>query len=82
MTEMQLSLINFPYHETLSTIFKDYSDDFEFTANGIFRRIVPPFCPECGYPMSRNGFKTYQKGHLGEANIGRYLCGSCGKSIE
>ena len=82
MTEMQLSLINFPYHETLSTIFKDYSDDFEFTANGIFRRIVPPFCPECGYPMSHNGFNTYQKGHLGEANVGRYLCGACGKSVE
>jgi hypothetical protein len=82
MTEMQLSLINFPYSETLSTIFKDYSDDFEFTANGIFRRIVPPFCPECGYPMIHNGFNTYQKGHLGEANVGRYLCGACRKSVE
>ena len=36
MTEMQLSLINFPYRETLSTIFQDYSNDFEFTASGIF----------------------------------------------
>jgi hypothetical protein len=82
MTEMQLSLINFPYRETLSTIFEDYSNDFEFTVNGIFRRIVPPLCPECGYPMSHNGFNTYQKRHLGEANVGKYLCGACGKSTQ
>jgi hypothetical protein len=82
MTEMQLSLINFPYGKTLSTIFEDYSNDFEFTAVGIFRRIVPPLCPECGIPMSHNGYNTYQKVHLGEANVGRYLCGACGKSIQ
>lgn len=82
MTEMQLSLINFPYRETLSTIFEDYSNHFEFTANGIFRRIVPPLCPECGCPMSHNGFNTYHKGHLGEANVGKYLCGACGKSTQ
>jgi hypothetical protein len=82
MTKMQLSLINFPYRETLSTIFEDYSNDFEFTGNGIFRRIVPPLCPECGYPMSHNGFNTYQKGHLGEANVGKYPCGACGKSTQ
>ena len=82
MTEMQLSLINFPYRGTLSTIFQNYSNDFEFTANGIFRKIVPPLCPKCGYPMSHNGFNTYQKVHLGEANVGKYLCGACGKSTE
>jgi hypothetical protein len=82
MTEMQLSLINFPYRETLSTIFQDYSNDFEFTASGIFRKIVPPLCPECGYPMSHNGFNTCQKGLLGEANVGKYLCGACGKSTQ
>jgi hypothetical protein len=32
--------------------------------------------------MNHNGFNTYRKGHLGEANIGRYLCGACGKSVE
>jgi len=32
--------------------------------------------------MSHNGFNTYRKGHLGEANVGRYLCGTCGKSVE
>jgi len=82
MTEMQLSLINFPYREMLSTIFEGYSNDFEFTANGIFRKIVPPSCPECSNPMSHNGFNTYQKGHLGEAKVGKYLCGACGKSTQ
>ena len=32
--------------------------------------------------MSHNGFNTYQKEHLGEANVGKYLCGACGKSIQ
>jgi hypothetical protein len=82
MTEIQLSLINFPHREILSTILNGFSDDFEFTADGVFRRIVPPFCPDCGSPMSHNGFNTYRKRHLGEANIGRYLCGACGKFVE
>ena len=66
----------------LSTIFQDYSNDFEFTASGIFRKIEPPLCPECGHPMSHNGFNTCQKRHLGGANVGKYLCGACGKSTE
>jgi hypothetical protein len=82
MTEIQLSLINFPHHEILSTILNGFSNDFEFTADGVFRRITPSLCPDCGFPMNHNGFNTYRKGHLGEANIGRYLCGACGKSVE
>jgi hypothetical protein len=82
MTEIQLNLINFPHREILSTILKDYSDDFEFTANGVFRRITPPQCSDCGFPMSYNGFNTYRKGYLGEASVGRYLCSACGKSVE
>jgi hypothetical protein len=82
MTEIQLSLINFPHREILSTILDGFSDDFEFTANGVFRMINPPPCPDCGFPMSRNGFNTYRKGHLGKVSIGRYLCGACGKSVE
>ena len=82
MTEIQLSLLNFPHREILSTIFNDFSNDFEFTADGVFRRITPPLCPDCRFPMSHNGFNTYRKCHLGEVNIGCYLCGACGKSIE
>ena len=66
----------------LSNIFQDYSNDFEFTASGIFRKIEPPLCPECGHPMSHNGFNTCKKRHLGGANVGKYLCGACGKSTE
>jgi len=51
----------------LTMIFSDYSDEFEFTANGVFRRVVPPVCSECGMPMIRNGFNIYCKGHLGKA---------------
>jgi hypothetical protein len=82
MTEIQLSLINFPHHETLSSILNGFSNEFEFTADGVFRRIAPPLCPNCESPMSHNGFNTYRKRHLGETNIGRYLCGACGKSVE
>ncbi|KUG17806.1 mobile element protein [hydrocarbon metagenome] len=32
--------------------------------------------------MSHNGFNTCQKRHLGGANVGKYLCGACGKSTE
>jgi len=82
MTEIQFSLINFPHRKILSTILKDYSNDFEFTANGVFRRATPPQCPDCGFPMNYNGFNVYRKGHLGQASVGRYLCGACGKSVE
>ena len=82
MTEIQLSLLNFPHLEILSTILSDFSNDFEFTANGVFRMINPPPCPDCGSSMIHNGFNTYRKGHLGKANVGRYLCGTCGKSVE
>jgi len=46
--------------------------EFEFTASGIIRKIVPPLCPECGHPMSHNGFNTCKKGLLGEAYVGKY----------
>ena len=35
--------------------FKEYSNEYEFTAEGVFRRIVPPACPQCGKAMSHNG---------------------------
>ena len=44
--------------------------------------INPPPCPECGSTMSHNGFNTYRKEYLGAVNVGRYLCGACGKSVE
>jgi len=66
----------------ISTIYSNYSNDYELTADGVFRRNVSPMCPECGYPMNHNGFNTCQKAHLGEAKVGKYLCPACGKSTQ
>ncbi|GEM_PF-2535775 len=45
MTQIHLNLINFPHCEPLLRIFGGYPDDFEFTAWGVFRKILPPLCP-------------------------------------
>ena len=66
----------------ISEIFKDYSDDYEFTAKGVFRKIVPPSCPACGHRMSHNGSNVYCKAFLGGARVGRYICGACGQQLE
>jgi transposase-like protein len=81
MTHIHLNLINFPYRERLSNIFSDYPDDFEFTANGVFRRALPPLCPGCGTHMVHNGFNTRRKEHLGTVKVGRYLCPACRKTV-
>jgi len=31
--------------------FKEYSSEYEFIAEGVFRRIIPPACPQCGKRM-------------------------------
>ncbi len=67
--------------DLLST-FSRYSNDFEYTPDGIFRRAVPPFCPSCGAQMTCNGYNKYTKEGLGSIKIGRYRCPSCGKSLE
>ena len=43
------------FGEVLLSIFEEYLSDFEYTATGIFRRTVPPLCPECGARMNYNG---------------------------
>ncbi|HIE31078.1 MAG TPA: transposase [Methanosarcinales archaeon] len=62
--------------------FGEFSNDLESTADGIFRRAVPPLCPECGVLMNRNGYNTYSKKYLGSIKMGRYLCPCCGKPLE
>jgi len=62
--------------------FGEFSNDLERTADGIFRRAVPPLCPECGVLMNRNGYNTYSKKYLGSIKMGRYLCPCCGKPLE
>ena len=82
MTQIQLNLKSFPYGKQLATIFERYSDDYEYTSEGVFRRVTPPLCPECGNPMDHNGSNTHTKRWLGEVEIGRYLCPKCKTNIE
>lgn len=82
MTQIQLNLKSFPYGKQLATIFERYSDDYEYTSAGVFRRVTPPLCPECGNPMDHNGSNTHTKRWLGEVEIGRYLCPKCKTNIE
>lgn len=77
MTTLNCTLLNFSQREVLSSIFREYTNDFEYTADGVFRRILPPQCPKCGTRMNHNGYNTYCKRGLGSVKIGRYLCPSC-----
>ena len=81
MTQIHLNLINFPYRERLSDIFSDYPDEFEFTAEGVFRRALPPLCPDCETRMVHNGSNSRCKNHLGMVRVGRYICPACRKTV-
>ena len=48
MAILNCTLLNFAHADMLSSIFENYSNDFEYTTNGIFRIIVSPDCPKCG----------------------------------
>lgn len=65
----------------LITFFEAYRDDFEFTANGVFRKALPPLCPDCSTQMVHNGYNYRCKDHLGTVKVGRYLCPSCRKTV-
>jgi len=74
MTILNCTLLNFVHAGIFSSIFKNYSDDFEYTTNEIFRKIVSPDCPKCGYQMNHNGYNNHCKKGLGNVKIGRYVC--------
>jgi len=82
MVFVNTNLLNFSYVEILHSIFGEYPSDFEYTADGIFRRTVPPLCPRCGTQMTHNGYNTYNKTGLGSVKIGRYICPSCEENCE
>ena len=82
MTILNCTLLNFAHVGILSPIFENYSNDFEYTTNGVFRRIIPPDCPECGYRMNHNGYNKYCKKELGNVKIGRYVCPICEELLE
>ncbi len=61
------------------SIFGKYTNNFEYTVNGIFRRTMPPFCQSCGAQMTYN---SYTKRELGSVKVGRYRCPSCNGLLE
>ena len=67
---------------SLSFSFEELLNGIERTADGVFRRVVPPLCPECGVLMNRNGYNTYCKKYIGSIKMGRYLCPCCDEPLE
>jgi len=76
------TLINFSDKDLFLSIFEGYNNDFEYTADGVFRRATQPQCPNCGIRMNYNGYNTYCKKGLGNVKIGRYICPCCQESSE
>lgn len=73
---------NFSAIPNLQNVFNEFGNEFEHTENNIFRRKIPPQCPECGNNMVHNGYNEYTKNGLGIIKIGKYLCKHCGKMLE
>ena len=72
----------FPCGHTPHSIFENYSNDSEYTTNRIFRRIVSPDCPKCGYRMNHSGHKEHCKKGISSVKIGRYVCPICEEPLE
>jgi hypothetical protein len=82
MVTISSTLKNISEIPNLLNVFGMVGNDFEYTENGIFRRIKPPECLECNNRMVHNGFNQYTKKGLGTIKIGKYLCKQCGKMQE
>jgi len=82
MTKIKCNLLNFSQKDVLLSVFGKYSNEFEYTADGIFRRIVPLPCPKCENQGNHNGFNTYRKKGLGHVKMGRYICPICKEPYE
>jgi len=82
MAILNCTLLNFSGKDLFLLIFEDCPDEFEYTANGVFRRTTPSLCPKCGSQMNYNGYNTYRKASLGNVKIGQYICPCCRKSCE
>jgi len=82
MTVIATNFINLPFAHQLLDAFKEYSNEYEFTAEGVFRRIIPPACPRCGEPMCHNGSNEYHIFGLAIIKLGRYLCRECGLNSQ
>ena len=82
MVTINLTFNNFSELPVLIDLLGQFGNEYEYTANGIFRRKIPLVCPICSNPMVHNGYNSYSKQGLGEINIGRYKCSNCGNTQE
>ena len=80
MVILHTTLSNFYYSDLLLIILGGYSNEFEYTVNGVLRRINPLSCPTCDAKMNHNGSNTYEKKGLGSIRTGRYTCPCCGQN--
>lgn len=77
MTGIYLTLNNFNDFEFLKEIFPK-SDEYEFTAEKVFRRKAAIKC-ECGTFMVHNGYDYVRKSGFGKARVGKQCCHACGE---
>jgi hypothetical protein len=82
MTIIATTLLNLPFANQILNAFNEYSNEYEFTANGVFRRINSPACPCCGNQMSHNGYNKYSILDLANIKFGKYLCKKCNTSLQ
>lgn len=82
MTIIATTFLNLPFANQILNAFNEYSNEYEFTANGIFRRISSPTCPCCGNQMSHNGYNEYSILDLANIKLGKYLCKKCNMSLQ
>jgi hypothetical protein len=82
MVTVVSTLKNLSEIPTLMKICSGFGNEYEYTANNIFRRKLSPPCPKCGYRMVHNGFNEYTKKGLGTVKIGKYLCKRCDETLE
>lgn len=82
MVTINSTLNNFSELPILINILGQFSNDYGYTTEGVFRRKTPPLCPFCNNPMVHNGYNIYTKQGLGEISIGRYKCSNCSSTQE
>ncbi|MEA3325355.1 MAG: hypothetical protein U9Q37_09540 [Euryarchaeota archaeon] len=82
MIALSHTILELPYPGLSTFRFGGCLNGATFTNDEIFRSIIPPFCPECGVMMNRNGYNTYCKKYIGSIKMGRYLCPLCGEYCE
>ncbi|MGZ7070656.1 MAG: ISNCY family transposase [Methanobacterium sp.] len=82
MVTVNSTFNNFSEVPILIDMLGQFSNEYEYTTKGIFRRKTPPLCPICNNPMIHNGYNQYTKQGLGEVIIGRYKCSNCGNTQE